>query len=372
MLTLPNQEPVYDFSWEKHAKFRKGNAAMTEFKIKGRAIGDNHPPFVIAEIGINHEGSFDKAIQMIDDAVRVGAECVKFQCHIPSEEMIPNKVIPGNAKESIWDIISRCTLNEDQEIKLKKYTEEKGLIYMSTPFSRAAANRLEKMDVPAYKIGSGECNNYPLIDHVASFGKPIILSTGMNDLASIEKSVQVLRGRKIPFALLHCTSIYPTPYDKVRLHAMVELKETFPDAVVGLSDHTLSNYPCLGAVALGARILERHFTSDKSWPGPDINVSMDPIDLKNMIEGSRAIFQSLGGRKSILAEEQPTIDFAYSCVVALQDIGPGEQLNSQNIWVKRPGTGEIKAEHYSQLIGKVAKSFIAKDTQLQWQQIQQQ
>lgn len=198
---------------------------------------------------------------------------------------------------------------------------------------------MEELGVLAYKIGSGECNNYPLIEHIARYGKPVILSTGMNNLESIEKAVAILRKHNTPFALLHCTSIYPTPYDKVRLGALEELAQAFPDAVLGLSDHSLSNYPSLGAVALGARILERHFTSDKSWPGPDISISMDPTDLKELIEGSRAIFQALGGRKNVLKEEQPTIDFAYACVVAIRDIRAGEELSMENIWVKRPGTG---------------------------------
>src|SRR3989344_7202642 len=210
--------------------------------IKNRKIGLDYPPFVIAEIGINHEGSFKKAKHMVDDAYRAGAECVKFQCHIVEDEMAPiaKKVIPGHTKESIWDIMQRCVLSEEEEIKLKKYTESLGMIYLSPPFSRAAADRLNKMNVPAYKIGSGECNNYPLLEHIASFGKPIIMSTGMNDVSAVKKGVAIFKKYKIPYALLHCTSIYPTPYEKVRLGAILELKKAFPDAVLGLSDHSLS------------------------------------------------------------------------------------------------------------------------------------
>ncbi len=142
---------------------------MAEFTIGKRKIGPNYPPLVIAEIGINHEGSFDKAIQMVDDAKRVGCECVKFQSHVIEDEMIPNNVIPGNAKESIWAIMSRCALSEEQEIKLKAYVDSKNMLYLSTPLSRAAADRLCRMKVEAIKIGSGECNNYPLIEHIASF-----------------------------------------------------------------------------------------------------------------------------------------------------------------------------------------------------------
>lgn len=340
-------------------------------EIDGRKIGADFPPMVIAEIGINHEGNFDKAITMIDDAAHAGCECAKFQTHVIEDEMIPNNVIPGNANESIWDIMKRCALTEEQERKLQKYTAEKKMIFMSTPFSRAAAVRLEKMDVPAYKIGSGECNNYPLIEHIATYGKPVILSTGMNSMENITISVGILRKKKIPFALMHCTSIYPTPYDKVRIGAIDELREAFPDAVIGLSDHSLSNYPCLAAAAHGASLLERHFTSNKSWPGPDIEISMDPHDLHELIIGSSIIHQTLGGKKVILREEQQTIAFAYACVVSIKDIQPGEIFSMKNIWVKRPGTGDLKAQKFWEILDKKALEFIPVNTQVKASQVSQ-
>jgi sialic acid synthase SpsE len=342
---------------------------MTEFRIERRLVGDNTPPLVIAEIGINHEGDVAKAIRMVDDAALAGCECVKFQCHVIDDEMIPNDVVPGNATESIWDIMARCALSEEEDRRLKEYAEAKGLIYMSTPFSRAAADRLEGMAVTAYKIGSGECNNYPLVQHIAGFGKPVILSTGMNDLESIRPAVEILRSATVPFALTHCTSMYPTPYDKVRLGAIGDLRHAFPDAVVGLSDHSLGNYTCLAAVALGARILEKHFTSDKTWPGPDVPISMDPAELADLVRGSRAIFEALGGGKTILPEEQPTIDFAYACVVTIRDVKAGEQFSAANVWVKRPGTGEIKARDFDRVLGRRASQAIPANTQVRWSDI---
>jgi sialic acid synthase SpsE len=341
-----------------------------EFMIDKRRIGGGHPPFVIAEIGINHEGHFDKAIRMVDDAHASGCECVKFQSHVIEDEMIPNNVVPGNSTETIWNIMKRCALSEEEEVELKKYVESLGMIYLCTPFSRAAAERLKRMNVSAYKIGSGECNNYPLIKHIAADGKPIILSTGMNDLESIAPAVEILRQAKVPFALTHCTSLYPTPYEKVRLGGLQELAGQFPDAVIGLSDHSIGNYTCFAAVALGASILEKHFTSDKTWPGPDVPISIDPAELRELIEGTRAIHSALGGAKTILADEKPTIDFAYACVVSIQNIQPGEKLSAENIWVKRPGTGEIKAVHYEGLLGKTAKNRIAKDNLLKWTDIE--
>jgi sialic acid synthase SpsE len=333
-------------------------------RIGSRAVGPQEPPLVIAEVGINHEGDIHKALRMVDDAAAAGCECVKFQSHVVDDEMIPNDVVPANADESIWDIMVRCSLTEDEERELKAAVESRDMVYLCTPFSRAAALRLERLGVDAYKIGSGECNNYPLVSLIASFGKPVILSTGMNDLASIDPAVGILRGAGVPFALLQCTSMYPTPYEKVRLGAIPALRERFPDAVVGLSDHSIGNYACFGATALGACILEKHFTSDKTWPGPDIPISIDPIELRSLIEGSRAIHAAMGGTKDILPEEQPTIDFAYASVVSIRDISAGDILSGESIWVKRPGTGEIPAGEYASLLGKVARRDVARNTQI--------
>jgi len=335
-----------------------------KIKIIDRDIGIDFPPLVISEIGINHEGNFDKAKKMVKDAYDSGAECVKFQCHIIEDEMIKNDIVPTNATESIWNIMNRCSLTQQEEIKIKDYVEDLGMIYLNTPFSRAAADRLEEIGICAYKIGSGECNNYPLVKHIASFGKPIILSTGMNDIASIEKSVSILEKAEIPYALLHVTSMYPTPYEKVRLGALTELRSHFPNAVLGLSDHSFGNYTCFAAIPLGASILEKHFTSDKNWPGPDIPISIDPKELSDLIIGSKAIHKALGGKKTILDEEKPTIDFAYACVVTTKDVKKGETFTEDNIWVKRPGTGEIKSENYDSILNKKATMDIKKDTQL--------
>lgn len=345
------------------------NQIPNQFDIGTRKIGEDFSPLVIAEIGINHEGHFNKAIAMVDDAFEAGCECVKFQTHIIEDEMIPNDVIPGNADESIWEIMKRCALTEEEDIRLKQYVESKGMIFLSTPFSRAAAIQLEKMGVLAYKIGSGECNNYPLIKHIASYGKPIILSTGMNDIKSIIPAVDIFKKAKVPFALLHCTSMYPTPYENVRLGALNDLAKNFPDALLGLSDHSLRNYTCFGAIPMGARILEKHFTSDKNWDGPDIPISITPSELKELIDGSRAIFKALGGSKKILPEEQPTINFAYACVVTLREISKGEVFSEENLWIKRPGTGEIKAVDLDTLMGQKATRNLNKNTQLNWNDV---
>lgn len=342
-------------------------------EIGNRKIGEEYKPLVIVEIGINHEGSLEVAKQMVDAAHSAGAEVIKHQTHVVEDEMSKEakKVIPGNTDVSIYDVMARCALNEEDEITLKQYVESKGMIYLSTPFSRAAANRLEKMGVLAYKIGSGECNNYPLIERIASFRKPMIVSTGMNDIESVKKTVDILEKYNVPYSLLHCTNLYPTPAHLVRLGGMQELQETFPNAVIGLSDHTVNNNACLAASALGASILERHFTDSKDRPGPDILCSMDPKELKELIEGSTEISQMRGGKKEAAKEEQVTIDFAFATVVAIKDIKAGEILTKENIWAKRPGTGEIKAEHFNSLLGKRVKNHIGNDEHLKWEDIEE-
>lgn len=339
---------------------------MNSFRIGDRLVGGDAPPLVIAEIGINHGGSLAVAVEMVDAAAAAGAEMIKHQTHVVADEMSPHarQVIPGNAEISIYEIMESCALDEADEIALKDYVEAKGLIFLSTPFSRAAADRLERMGVVAYKIGSGECNNYPLIRHVASFGKPIILSTGMNSIDTVRPAVDVMRSAEVPFALLHCTNVYPTPPELVRLGAIAELAVAFPDAVVGLSDHTLTNVPCLGAVAVGADILERHFTDRMDRPGPDISCSMDPAALTELIEGSALMKLARGGTKAPVEEEAPTIAFAFASVVATADIEAGELFSAENIWVMRPGTGEIPAEEYESVIGRTAAAAVANGEQV--------
>lgn len=311
---------------------------------------------VIPEIGINHNGSLNVAKEMVDAAKRAGAKLIKHQTHVCEDEMCDaaKHVIPGNADISIYDIMSSCALNEEEELELKRYTESLGLMFLSTPFSRAAADRLNKFGVSAYKIGSGELNNYPLIEHIAEFGKPMIISTGMNSIPSVEKTVNIVEKKGIKYALMHTTNLYPTLPSQVRLGAFLELKAAFPGIPIGLSDHTINNNACIAAMGLGARLVERHFTDKMDRVGPDIVCSMDENACRELIEASEEIPQMLGGHKEALPEEQVTIDFAYASVVSIQPIKEGELFNKDNIWVKRPGTGDFTAEQYESLLGKTA------------------
>lgn len=336
------------------------------FKINSEiTISDKNEPFIIAEAGINHDGEFEKAIELVDLAIDSGASAIKFQTHITDKEMIPTDMKPGNiSEESLWDIIDRCVLDNEQERSLFDYAKEKGILFFSTPFSREGADRLNELGVELYKIGSGECNNLPLLNHVANFKKPMILSTGMNDISSIKASVETILNHGVPLALLHCTSIYPAPPETMRLGAVTHLKDEFPDLEIGLSDHSLGISIALGSVAVGANIVEKHFTKSRQWPGPDNPFSIEPNELKNLVDWSKEIWKARGGKKDILDDEKPVIDFAYACVVAIKDINKGEALSLDNIWVKRPGTGEIFAKDFEDVLGKVATVDISENTQL--------
>lgn len=333
--------------------------------FEGRTIGPDHPPLVIPEVGINHEGDVSKALEMVDAVADAGGEIVKFQCHITDKEMIPTDMKPGEiSDERLWDIIKRCELPADEELRVQQHCRDRDLIYLSTPFSREAADRLFEMGVPAFKIGSGECNNLPLIDHIAAMGRPMLISTGMNDLASVQATLAVISKHDIPVGVFHCTSMYPTPHDKVRLGAISELQSAFPSVPVGLSDHSLGNWTCLGAVALGACIVEKHFTITRDWPGPDIGISIEPDELRDLITGTRAIWEARGGGKTILPDEQPVIDFAYASVVTTAPISKGTAFDRTNTWVKRPGTGPLLSDKFEEVLGKTATRDLEAEVQI--------
>lgn len=341
------------------------------FWIQNIKIGKDATPLVIPEIGINHNGDLEVAKEMVLSASRAGARLIKHQTHIVEDEMSleAKKVIPGNADISIYDIMAEAALNYEEEKELKRYTEELGMVFLSTPFSRAAAERLEDLGVKAYKIGSGEMNNFPLLDYVASFGKPMIVSTGMNELESIHKAVDVLEKRGVDYALLHTTNLYPTKPSQIRLGAMQEMMREFPEVPVGLSDHSLNNNACKAAIALGASVVERHYTDNKQRKGPDIICSMDEEELRDLLEAAKEIPQMFGGEKRALPEEQVTIDFAFATVVTIAPIRAGEPFTRENLWVKRPGTGEILAEQYEAILGKCAKINLDKNVHLTWDMV---
>jgi N-acetylneuraminate synthase len=337
-------------------------------KIRDRAIGPDHPPLVIAEIGINHGGDLGVAKEMVRLAALSGCEMIKHQTHIVEDEMTEEAkaIFPPNADVSIWEVMERCALSRADEAELKRYTESLGLIWISTPFSRAAADFLETLDVPAYKIGSGEADNIPLIRHIARKGKPVILSTGMQTIETIRASVDILDQAGIDYALLECTNLYPSPPEIVSLQGVTELRRAFPKAVVGFSDHSIGPEMALASVALGACILERHYTDTRYRKGPDISCSMDPAELRFLIDRSREIWTALRNPKERTAPEEDVYRFARGSVVADLDLPEGHVIAESDIWARRPGSGEIAAYDFDKVVGKRLTRAVKRNQQLKW------
>ncbi len=337
-------------------------------KIGSRAIGYDHPPLVIAEIGINHGGSLEVAKEMVRLAAASGCECVKHQTHILEDEMTDEakQIFPPNADVSIWEVMARCALSKDDEIALKAYTESLGMIYLSTPFSRAAADFLEEIGVLAYKIGSGEADNLPLIRHIARFGKPIILSTGMQSIDTIRASVEILERSGVEYALLECTNLYPSPPEIVSLKGVTELRTAFPNVPVGFSDHSIGPDMALASVALGACILERHYTDSRYRAGPDIINSMDPAELRHLIDRSKEIWIAANNPKQRTEAEESVYRFARASVVADRDLPVGHLITEADIWARRPGSGEIAGYDFDKVVGKTTTRALPRNTQLKW------
>lgn len=337
-------------------------------RIAGREIGPGHPPLVIAEIGINHGGSLAVAKEMVRLAAGAGCEMIKHQTHIIEDEMTEEAkaIFPPNADVSIWHVMEACALSRDEEADLKRYTESLGMIWISTPFSRAAADFLETLDVPAYKIGSGEADNLPLIRHIARKGKPVILSTGMQTIETIRRSVAILDDAGIDYALLECTNLYPSPPEIVSLQGVTDLRAAFPRAVVGFSDHSIGPEMALASVALGACILERHYTDTRYRKGPDIINSMDPAELRLLIDRSREIWMALHNPKQRTEAEEPVYRFARASVVADRDLPAGHVIAEADIWARRPGSGEIAGYDFDRVVGRRLTRAVTRNTQLKW------
>lgn len=337
-------------------------------KIANREIGPAHKPLVIAEIGINHGGDLEVAKEMVRQAAGAGCEMVKHQTHIVEDEMTEEakQIFPPNADVSIWDVMAQCALSREDEAELKAYIEELGMIFISTPFSRAACDFLETLDVPAYKIGSGEADNLPLIRHIASKGKPVIMSTGMQTIESVRASVEILEASGVDYALLECTNLYPSPPEIVSLQGVTDLKEAFPNAIVGFSDHSIGPEMALASVALGACILERHYTDSRYRKGPDISCSMDPAELRHLIDRSGEIHTALHNPKERTAAEEDVYRFARASVVADADLPAGHVITEADIWARRPGSGAIAGYDFDKVVGKTLKVAVTRNQQLEW------
>ena len=342
---------------------------MKEIKINDQIIGQKHDVFVIAEAGINHNGSYKIARKMVEAAKKAGANCIKFQTHIAEKEMIYSNIKPGNiSKKSLWNIIKSCELTEKEEKQIKNYCNSLKILFLSTPFSIEAVDRLEKLKIPAYKIGSGELTNLPFLHHIAKKHKPVILSTGMSTINEIRQAVNLFKSYRIPLILLQTTSSYPSSYSDINLGVLEKYEKLF-HVPVGISDHSPGIYIPLGAIAKGACVVEKHFTLDKKMPGPDQKLSLEPRELQDLINGCNAVKMALGTTKKILQCEKPILKFARESVVAIRDIKKSEAFSDENISTKRPGTGSIPANKFYKVLGKKARRNIMYDKQLSWNDV---
>ena len=344
---------------------------MTDaIKIGNRLVGDNYPPYIIAEAAVSHQGEIETAKRMVYIAHAMGCDAIKFQMHVLENEMLRDTPISDNFKESLYDTLVNTNLTLDEHKELKRLCESLGIDYLCTPFSVDAADILDEMGVMAFKTGSGELTNIPLITHIAKKGRPMIISTGMALIEEIQETVDVMKSIGTPFALTHCVSAYPCPYNRVNLHNIPRYRELF-DVPVGLSDHSLGIYTSLGAVALGSCVIEKHYTLDKLQTGPDHAVSLEPYELGELVKGCSAVFQARGAKREIFPEEECIIAWARESVVSITDICAGAIITSEMVWVKRPSPGEgaIPAKDLKMVVGKVAKVNIGKDRQILWKEI---
>lgn len=325
---------------------------------KKRKIGLDEPCFIIAEACDNHLGRMDYAKKMIDVAVMCGSDAIKFQHHLPDEEMLKDVPMSSNFKEPLYNILKKYSLSLDNHKELKSYCDEKGIIYMCTPFSKKAADEIEDL-VDLYKIGSGELTDHPTLIEIAKKGKPMILSTGMSNIDEIEETVSILKKINNKIMILNCTSEYPPKYDDINVGLIPKLRDSL-GVIVGHSDHTPDNYSCFAAVSCGAKIIEKHIILDKLHPGPDQNVSIDPMGLHDLVEGIRKIESSLGSDKEIHALEKPIKEWARRSVVSISEIKEGDFFSLDNVWTKRPGTG-IPAKKLFDILGKKCIKGIEKD-----------
>jgi len=336
-----------------------------KMRIGNLAIGDGHV-FVIAEAGVNHNGQVNLAKKMIDAAKKAGADAVKFQV-FKAEEMVTKAAEKAAyqkkrvGKESQYKMLKKLELTEDEFGQLAAYAKRKNIIFLASAFDRKSVDLLDELNVPAFKIPSGEITNFPLLTHIAKKEKPIILSTGMSTLREVKEALDVLkRGRARDIVLLHCVSAYPAEVGEVNLRAMEALKRELK-LPVGLSDHTLGISVPIAATALGAVVIEKHFTLDKKLLGPDHKASLGPDELREMVARIREVEKALGsGVKRPTKSENAIKKIVRKSIVAKVNIPMGTVITGEMLELKRPGTG-LEPKYLEKVIGKRAKKNIRAD-----------
>ncbi|MBN2735014.1 MAG: N-acetylneuraminate synthase [Methanomicrobiaceae archaeon] len=338
-------------------------------------MGEGEKCFIIAEAGVNHNGNLNLAKQLVDVAAESGADAVKFQTFraeslaSKNAEKADYQIESTSEDESQYYMLKKLELSYQDFRRLSDYTKEKNLIFLSTPFDEESASFLEEIGIPAYKISSGEITNLPLLKLIAKNRKPVILSTGMSTLCEVEKAVVTLKKNGSEnIVILHCTTSYPAAFESVNLSAMNTMKYSFR-LPVGYSDHTIGVTIPIAAAAMGAAVIEKHFTLDKSLLGPDHKASLDPSELKEMIQAIRNVEKAIGtGIKKRTEEEKKIILVARKSIVAGRDIHKGEVVREKDLKLKRPGNG-IPPEYLNEIAGKKAQRNLIYDEQIKWEDI---
>lgn len=340
-------------------------------QIGDQLVGPGYKPYIIAEACINHQGDVNIGERMVYVAHAHRADAIKFQIHVLPNEMLREAPQSDNFDEPLYDTLEKTNLTIEEHIRLKKLCEGLGIHYICTPFSREGVDILEKeVSVDVYKVGSGELTNLPLQEYIARRGKPTIFSTGMSTIEEIAETVAIYREAGTPFMITHCVSAYPAPYHIMNLSLIPKYMELF-QAPVGLSDHTLGIYSSLGAVAVGASLIEKHFTLDKLQKGPDHASSLEPFDLAELVKGAEAVFLAMGDQKRIFPEEEQIVAWARETVVTEKAVPEGTAITADMVWVKRPspGPGAVPAKDLKKVIGRVAKVDIPADVQVKWEHL---
>ncbi len=337
--------------------------------IGNKKIGLGQPFYIIAEAADNHLGNMERAKEMAVKAKAAGADAVKYQHHLPDEEMLPNIPMSDNFEEPLYEFLKKYALTLEQHKELKKYCEEIGIQYMCTPFSLKAAQELETIDVDFYKIGSGEMTDVPTLERIADFGKPMIVSTGMCTYEEIDRTYKALVAKKVPLALMYCISEYPPVYEDCNLNVILEMVKRYPEAIIGQSDHTPDPYTCFAGAALGALIFEKHVTLDHALPGPDRDVSIDFSEFAVLVDGLRKIEKALGNTKKVHDKETKIREWAFRSLVSVSRIPRGTVISDAMIWSKRPGIG-IPSWRMKEVIGKRAKNDIERNTLISFDDIE--
>tara|TARA_B110000003_G_scaffold269825_1_gene301387 strand:- start:543 stop:1586 length:1044 start_codon:yes stop_codon:yes gene_type:complete len=343
-----------------------------ELKILNKKIKTDSKPYIIAEACINHEGNIKIAKKMIDKAVIAGVSAVKFQFHVLEDEMLTKTPKSKNFSESLYSTLKRTNLSIKEHQELKKYCENNGVDYLCTPFSFKSADILEKeIKLKLFKIGSGELTNIPLQIHIAKKKYPTIISTGMSTFNEVKHTFNIVKKINKNIALTQCTSAYPCDPKIADIAVIKEYIKKFK-VITGLSDHTSSIFTSIGAIAMGAKIIEKHFTLNKKAKGPDHASSLEPYELKHLVDGCNAVFlASKNNQKIIHKEEKQIINWARESVVTIKNIEKDEVLNKNNISVKRPAPlkTEIPAKLYFNIIGKKAVKKISINKKIKWSEI---